>query len=161
MKTGRSRLLPAIIVAFGTAMMPLLGQAVIPSAQAQMAQLAPPPPGLARVWFLRQFQPAENLSTPWIYVNGAPMTASIPGTIFYRDFPPGIYTFSVDSCGTDVNQFPTVQLGPGAQYEFEVQSLQSFTPPDCPRDAGTFYVRPVAPRFLQLYLPQLAFLGPR
>ena len=77
--------------------------------------------------------PAENLSTPMIYVNGAPMTPSQPGTIFYRDFAPGIYTFSVDTCGADINQFPTVQLAPGAQYEFEVQSLQSFTPPDCPR----------------------------
>ena len=82
-----------------------------------------------------------------IYVNGAPMTPSMPGTIFYRDFAPGTYTFTVDSCGTDTNQFPTVQLGPGAQYEFEVQSLESFRPPDCPRGTGVFYVRPVAAAF--------------
>jgi hypothetical protein len=163
MRAGGMRLLAACVVTLGAAIVPSVTPSVIPPAQAQYAQpaqLAPPPVGLARVWFLRQFQPGENLSTPWIYVNGAPMTASIPGTIFYRDFPPGIYTFSADTCGTDVNQFPTVQLTPGAQYEFEVQSLQSFTPPDCPRDAGTFYVRPVAPRFLQLYLPQLSYLGP-
>ena len=84
----------------------------------------------------------------------------MPGTIFYRDFAPGTYTFSVDTCGADTNQFPTVQLAPGAQYEFEVQSLESFRPPDCPRGTGVFYVRPVQPRFLQLYLPQLAYLGP-
>ena len=71
----------------------------------------------------------------------------MPGTIFYRDFAPGTYTFSVDTCGADVNQFPTVQLAPGAQYEFEVQSLESFRPPDCPRGTGVFYVRPVQPRF--------------
>jgi hypothetical protein len=164
MRAGRMRLLAASVVALGAAMPPLPAPSMIPPARAQYAQpgqLAPPPAGLARVWFLRQYQPSENLSTPWLYVNGAPMTTSIPGTIFYRDFPPGTYTFSVDTCGTDVNQFPTVRLGPGAQYEFEVQSLQSFTPPDCPRNAGTFYVRPVAPRFLQLYLPQLAYLGAR
>lgn len=161
MRAGRMRLLAACVVTLGAAMTPLFAPPAIPPARAQVAPLAPPPAGLARVWFLRQYEPGENLSTPWIYVNGAPMTASLPGTIFYRDFPPGTYTFSVDTCGTDANQFPVVRLAPGAQVEFEVQSLQSFTPPDCPADAGTFYVRPVAPRFLQLYLPQLAYLGPR
>lgn len=171
MRAGRTRLLAAGVAILGAATAPLAFVAIpaaipvaIPVARAQYAQpapLPPPPAGLARVWFLRQYEPGENLSTPWIYVNGAPLTASLPGTIFYRDVPPGTYTFSVDTCGTDVNQFPTVQLPPGAQVEFEVQSLQSFTPPDCPHDTGTFYVRPVAPRFLQLYLPQLAYLGPR
>ena len=142
-------------------MAPFFVPATILPARAQTAQLAPPPAGLARVWFLRQFQPSESLWTPMIYVNGAPMTPSMPGTIFYRDFAPGIYTFTVDTCGADTNQFPTVQLGPGAQYEFEVQSLESFRPPDCPRGTGVFYVRPVQPRFLQFYLPQLAYLGPR
>jgi hypothetical protein len=124
------------------------------------AQLPPPPPGVARVWFVRQFEPSESLATPMIYVNGAPLTASIPGTIFYRDLVPGTYNFSVDTCGTDVNQFATMQLGPGSRAELEIQSLKSFTPPDCPVKE-TFYVRPIQPRFLQLYLPQLANLGAR
>jgi hypothetical protein len=143
--------------------MPLLTKAVIPSASAQLteiSQLAPPPAGLARVWFLRQFEPGGSLWTPMMYVNGTPMTASQPGTIFYRDFAPGTYTFTVDSCGSDVNQFPVVQLTAGAQYEFEVQTLDSFRPRDCPRGTGVFYVRPVQPRFLQMYLPQLTYLGP-
>ena len=124
------------------------------------AQLAPPPPGMARVWFLRQFQPDEGLGTPWIYANGAPVTPSQPGTIFYRDFAPGTYTFSVETCGRDTNQAQTVQLPPGSHVEFEIQSLSSFTPEDCPV-AWTFYVRPVPPQFLALYLSQLAYLGPR
>lgn len=165
MSVRRTRLLGAAAIA-ATALAPLFAPAGIHPAWAQAqspqaVQLAPPPPGLARVWFLRQFEPGENLSMPMIYADGAPISASVPGTIFYRDFPPGTYTFTVDTCGADVNQFPTVQLVPGAQAEFEVQSLQSFTPPDCPREAGTFYVRPVQPRFLQMYLPQLAYLGPR
>ena len=164
MTARRTRLLGAAAIA--AALTPLFAPAGSDSAwaQAQVPQavpLPPPPPGLARVWFLRQFEPGENLSLPTIYVNGAPISASVPGTIFYRNFPPGTYTFTVDTCGADANQFPTVQLVPGAQAEFEIQSLQSFTPPDCPRDAGTFYVRPVQPRFLQMYLPQLAYLGAR
>ena len=43
----------------------------------------------------------------------------MPGTIFYRDFAPGTYTFSVDTCGTDMNQSSTLKLLPGVQYEFE------------------------------------------
>jgi hypothetical protein len=131
-----------------------------PSALAQTAQLAPPPPGLARVWFLRQYEPGESLASPWIYINDAPLAASQPGTIFYRDLVPGTYTFTVDTCGRDTNQAQTLQLAPGNQANLEVQSLSSFTPPDCPFK-WTFYVRPVAPRFLQLYLPHLAYLGPR
>jgi hypothetical protein len=123
-------------------------------------QLPPPPPGLARVWFLRQYEPGESLATPWIYINGQPLTTSQPGTIFYRDLAPGTYAFTVDTCGRDVNQFQTLTLAPGSRIELEIQSLSSFTPPDCPVPE-TFYVRPVAPRFLQLYLPQLAYLGAR
>ena len=161
MAARRTRMAGAIVILIAGALVPALSIALSLSVQAQYVQPAQPPPGMARVWFLRQFEPAENLSTPWIFVNGSPMTTSQPGTIFYRDFPPGTYTFSVETCGRDVNQFPVVQLVPGIQAEFEVQSLQSFTPPDCPRGAGTFYLRPVSPRFLQLYLPQLANLGPR
>ena len=64
---------------------------------APAVQLPPPPAGLARVWFLRQFQPGESLWTPMIYVNGAAMTPSTPCTIFYRDFVPERHTFTVDS----------------------------------------------------------------
>jgi hypothetical protein len=129
---------------------------------APMPQALPQPPGsVARVWFLRQYQPSESLETPMIFINGAPLASSVPGTIFYRDLVPGTYNFTVETCGTDVNQAATLQLAPGSSSELEIQSLQSFTPPDCPPKTGTFYVRPVAPRFLQLYLPQLAYLGAR
>ena len=77
MRAGRTRLLAACVVTLGAAMAPLLAPGTIAAALAQSAQLAPPPPGLARVWFLRQFQPEESLWTPMIYVNGASMTPSV------------------------------------------------------------------------------------
>src|SRR3954471_3622082 len=99
----RSRSGAAMLFALAAALTPLfLPAASVPAraqtaAQtAQPATLAPPPAGLARVWFLRQYEPGENLSTPMIYVNGAAMTPSMPGTIFYRDFVSGTYNFSVD-----------------------------------------------------------------
>ncbi len=137
------------------------GAAIAPATAAEISALPPPPAGLARVWFLRQYEPSENLATPMIYVNGAPLATSYPGTIFYRDFPPGTYTFSVESCGTDTNQDTMLQLAPGSHAELEIQSLGSFKPPYCGPRETTSYVRPVQPRFLQLYLPQLTYLGAR
>jgi hypothetical protein len=143
----------------------LISSAADLEARAQTAPvpqaLPPPPASAARVWFLRQYEPSESLATPMIFIDGAPLAPSVPGTIFYRDLAPGTYTFAVETCGTDVNQAATLQLAPGSSAELEIQSLQSFTRPDCPRRSGTFYVRPVAPHFLQLYLPQLAYLGGR
>jgi hypothetical protein len=50
---------------------------------------------LARVWFLRQFEPGESLATPIISANGVPVGESLPGTVFLRDFAPRTYTFTV------------------------------------------------------------------
>ncbi|MBV8889728.1 MAG: hypothetical protein JO305_08695 [Alphaproteobacteria bacterium] len=128
-------------------------------AQAQ-AQL-PPPSGAARVWFLRQFEPGEFIGwSPWLYINGQQFTTDAAGTAFYRDFPPGTYTFSVQSCGQDTNQAATLQLVPGIEIYLETQSLAGFAPYDCVPPT-TFYERQISPRWAQLYLPQLRYLGPR
>jgi hypothetical protein len=125
------------------------------------AAAAPPAtPGLARVWFLRQFQPAESLRMPMIYVNGVPLASSVPGTVFYRDFPPGTYTFTVETCTVDVGQATTLNLAAGSQSALEVQSLSSFRSWGCLGD-DTFYVRAIPPASAQLYLPQLSYIGAR
>lgn len=125
------------------------------------AQQGPPlPPGSARVWFLRQYEPSESLRTPMIYLNGAPLANSQPGTVFYRDLPAGTYNFSVESCTTDTGQTQTLNLAPGNQIDLEIQSLSSFHAWGC-MVKETFYVRQIDPARAQLYLPQLAYLGPR
>lgn len=117
------------------------------------------PAGLARVWFLRQFEPAESLSTPMISVNSAPLAASLPGTAFYRDFQPGTYTFTVDSYGVDANQAQTLRLAPGTQIYLEIQSLSSWASGlNYVRD--TFYVRVISPEWARQYLPQMTYRGP-
>jgi hypothetical protein len=118
------------------------------------------PPGYARVWFLRQYEPSESLRTPMIYVNGAPLGNSQPGTLFYRDLPAGTYSFSVESCTPDTGQVATLNLAPGNQVDLEIQSLSSFHAWGC-FVKETFYVRQIDPARAQLYLPQLAYLGPR
>ena len=127
---------------------------------AQAEQAPPISPGYARVWVLRQYEPSESLRTPMIYLNGAPLTNSQPGTVFYRDLPAGTYNFSVESCTPDTGQAQTLNLAPGSQVDLEVQSLSSFHAWGC-LVAETFYVRQIDPARAQLYLPQLAYLGPR
>jgi hypothetical protein len=120
-------------------------------------RIPPIPAGVARVWFLRQFEPSESLQTPMIFVNGAPLTSSQPGTIFFRDFTPGLYAFSVETCSRDFNQVARPSLTPGSETYLEIQSLTSFTSPDCVDD--TFYVRAIPAERAQLYFPQLTYLG--
>jgi hypothetical protein len=130
-------------------------------AGAQITAPAPPPaPGLARVWFLRQFQPSESLRMPMIFINGAPFASSVPGTAFYRDFAPGTYTFSVETCTEDFNQAAALNLTAGSETDIEIQSLSSFHSWTCPSDE-TFYARVIPPAWAQRYLPQLSYLGPR
>lgn len=74
-----------------------------------------PPPGMARVWFLRLYEPYVSLATPMLYVNGAALVPSEPGTVFHRDFPAGMYTFSVFSEGIDYGREQTIPLVPGGQ----------------------------------------------
>jgi len=79
-----------------------------PTLAAAVSQAPPIQAGLARVWFLRQFEPGESLATPIISANGVPVGESLPGTVFLRDFTPGTYTFTVPSYGVDFGQAATV-----------------------------------------------------
>jgi hypothetical protein len=128
---------------------------------AESAALIPPiPAGLARVWFLRQFEPSESLFTPMIFVNGAALGSSLPGTAFYRDVVPGSYTFSVETCTVDTNQAATLGVAAGWQTDLEVQSLSAFHSFGC-LTPDTFYVRVIPSARAQLYDPQLTYLGAR
>ena len=131
--------------------------AVSAAAGVNAAQTAGPvPPGVARVWFLRQFQP-NSLQMPMIYVNGAPLASSQPGTTFFRDFSPGSYALSVETCTGDFNQVATPNLTPGSETYLEIQSLKDFRSWDCITD--TVYVRAVPAERAQLYFLQLRYLG--
>jgi hypothetical protein len=124
-------------------------------------QLQPMPAGVARVWFLRQFEPAESFATPMIYVNGVPLAASQPGSAFFRDLTPGNYTFTVDSYGVDTNQAATLQLAPGMQPYLEIQSLRSWERSGDSSGRDTFYVRAISAEWAAKYLPAMSYLGPR
>jgi hypothetical protein len=129
-------------------------------AAAQPLPAPPIPPGTARVWFLRLYEPYVSLAMPMMFINGAPFVASEPGTVLYRDFPPGTYTFSVFSEGIDYNQTQTVPLLPGEELYFIVWCDTFWASgPNFQRD--TFYVLPLPPPTAWQYmrLPDMRDLG--
>jgi hypothetical protein len=83
-------------------------------------QATPVPPGMARLWIYREYEPYESLATPYVRLNGAIIGVSQPGGVFHRDVAPGTYPVTVDSIGMDVNQFATVSLAPGEQAFIKV-----------------------------------------
>jgi hypothetical protein len=84
------------------------------------------PAGEARIWIYREYQPYQSLATPYVRFNGAVIGVSQPGLVFYRDVPAGTYAVTVDSIGTDVNQFTTVAVAPGQQAFVKVLADESW-----------------------------------
>ena len=139
----------------------LFGCASEATVSAEAAQIPAVPAGMARVWVLRQFEPGLGVQwSPMTYVNGSALAPAYAGTAFYRDLPPGTYTFTVDSCSRDFNQAQTLQLASGMQADLEVQVLNSFWSWGC-FDPNTFYVRQIPPERAQFYLAQVKYIGAR
>ncbi|MGH7059465.1 MAG: hypothetical protein ACREFH_03680 [Stellaceae bacterium] len=115
------------------------------------------PPGAARVWFYRVYDPSESLGTPFIYMNGAAIGVSQQGDAFYRDVPAGRYHVTVDSVGVDLYQFQDIALVPGQQEYIEIQSLRSWVSgrPGFGRD--TFYVAVIPPERAALQVARSRF----
>ena len=156
--TPRIRLVRAILI--GVCVQSLTGYMSGPTLAAAVSEAPPIQARSARVWFLRQFEPAESLATPIISANGVPVGESLPGTVFLRDFTPGTYTFTVPSYGVDFGQAATVQLAAGTQTYLEVQSLRSWAGAggdSFQRD--TLYVRVIAAYWAEKYFPNLRYLG--
>jgi hypothetical protein len=131
----------------------------LPALSATPGEAPPLALGQSRVWFLRQLLPGENLHPPMIYVNGAPIAASAEGTVFYRDFSPGQYAFTVENCLPQAATGQTMALQPNAQYALQVQQddngAWNCNPPQIS------YLRQVQPQQVPYLFSQLTYLGPR
>ena len=88
--------------------------------------VTPPSPGTARIWIYRDYEPYETLARPYVRLNGAIAGISEPGGVFYRDLAPGTYTVTVDSEGTDVQQFVSVPVAAGQQIYVKVLASASW-----------------------------------
>ena len=57
------------------------------------------PAGAARIWFYKGYEPARRVaqarSIPTVVANGTYVGPVPPGTVFYRDVPPGHYDIAI------------------------------------------------------------------
>lgn len=130
---------------------------------ASQAPVPAPQPDMARVWVLRQpSAPGGNVAAadPMVYANGAPLAQSAQGTVFFHDFQPGTYRFTVQPYGTPANLVDTLQLAPGTQTYVQVQAVPNW---EMGSTAGgaSFAVLTMSPQEAQPYLQEMKYLGPR
>jgi hypothetical protein len=116
-------------MAFCLGFLALAGCAPQPARTATQASAPALQPNMARVWVLRQpSAPGGNVAAadPMVYANGAPLARSAQGTVFFHDFQPGTYRFTVQPYGTPANLIDTLQLAPGTQSYVQVQAVPNW-----------------------------------
>ena len=139
-------------------------QSPLTASQAQTPGMAA---GMARVWVLRQSDPQSGnveAAAPMVFANGAPVGRSRAGTVFYRDFAPGSYTFTAEPYGgLPTGQAATVSLAAGTQNYLQVQWIASWqfgypegTWSDKP---NTFGVLTMSPELARDYIATMIYLG--
>lgn len=94
----------------------------------QGADIPPLAPGMARVWVLRMPSQAGVVTgaDPLVYVNAQPLAKSTLNTVYYHDFTPGTYRFTVQPYGTPANFVDTLQLAPGMTAYLQVQAVPNW-----------------------------------
>jgi hypothetical protein len=95
-----------------------------------------------------------------VYVDGVPLARSAQGTVFFDDFQPGTYRFTVQPYGTPANLVDTLQLAPGIEAYVQVQAVPNW---EVGSTAGgaSFAVLTMSPADAQPYLQELRYLGQR
>lgn len=105
----------------------------------------PPAAGLARLYIYRVNQPSEAQTWTTVSLNERPVGSSAPGSVFYRDVPPGRYEVGVRSDQRYPDQFRSVLLRPGDSAYVEVQEARHWGWTGWGRTGTTFAVRLVSP----------------
>lgn len=134
---------------------------------AATATASGPPPGYARIWIYRYYEPYESLATPYVRFNGRIVAVSQASGSFYRDVPAGTYLVTVDSLGRDVDQFTTVAVAAGQQVYVQIQVSRYW---DCGGGGGnrgggggwcrpTFYTRLQLPQVAEAAIAHMPFYG--
>lgn len=120
------------------------------------------PPGAARIWFYRDFEPSISLNLAEVSVNGARAGYVQPdGSAFHRDVAPGRYHITVASDGLDVNQSGSAELGPGQEAFVKVLASSSWESGGDTHSykRDTFYVSLVPPQVARAELEKRPLSG--
>ncbi len=126
------------------------------------ANLPPPAPGLARIYFYRALSYYDIQEGTSVYLNQQTVGFSRIGTVFYRDVTPGSYFISVLSPGPFPNQFKTIQTKPGQTWYVRIESLLSWSGSGSPSDSRgpTFTVNLIDPAAAKQEIHDLSYLPP-
>jgi hypothetical protein len=101
--------------ALGLAGVMLLAGCAVPQ-QIAAVPAGPVPPGAARIWFYRVYDPSLSRNIANVDLNGARAVSVLPGDgPAYRDVPPGSYHIAPESVGVDSNQTRDVTLAAGQE----------------------------------------------
>jgi hypothetical protein len=130
----------------------LVGAPLLPARAAAVP--GGPPPGYARIWLYRYYEPYVSVDRPYIRFNGRIVGISEAEGAFYRDVAPGEYQVTVDSEGRDVNQFATVDAVAGEQIYIEVQATRFWGCDDYGGDHESEWCWPTF--YTRLQRPQVA-----
>lgn len=155
------RLMAAPWFCFGVLV--LGGCAAQPAGTASQAPVPTLQPNMARVWVLRQANaPGGNVAAadPMVFANGAPLAQSAQGTVFFHDFQPGTYRFTVQPYGTPANLVDTLQLAPGTDAYVQVQAVPNWEMGSTGGGAS-FAVLTMSPPEAQAYIQTVTNLGQR
>ena len=142
----------AALTASGCARGPTVASATIP----------PIPPGAARIWIYRNFDPSESLNVAPVSINGAFAGYAQPGGgAFYRDVRPGRYHVAVASYGIDTDQSSNVELAARQEAYIRIETLNAWTTGgdlnSFKRD--TFYARLAPPRLARAEIAGVRYYG--
>lgn len=143
----RTGILALVVALFGAMQLPGAG----------LAQSAGPPPGTARIWIYRNYEPYVTQATPYVLINGRVAGVSELGSAFYRDVPPGTYRITVESRGSDVNQFATVALVAGQTAYVKVDAVSWWAAACRNCQINTFYTRVVSAQLARLEMSALPY----
>jgi hypothetical protein len=93
----------------------LLAACTVPQ-QTAAVPAGPIPPGAARIWFYRVYDPSLSRNIANVDLNGVRVVSVLPGDgPAYRDVPPGAYHIAPESFGVDANQTRDVTLAAGQE----------------------------------------------
>lgn len=160
MRWGRE-VLPRRLMRAAQAALVLAMAGCVQPAPTQSVAIPPIPPGAARIWFYRDYEPYAGKGRPAIAANGGYVGLAELGGAFYRDVPPGHYDVTVETFGRDVNQSAHFDLAAGREAYVKIVSLPSWVEYGdiTSYERPTFYAWLIPNQAAQPAVAQLAFYG--
>jgi hypothetical protein len=117
------------------------------------------PPGEARIWVYRTYEPYADHGLPAVFANGGTIGWAQLGGAFYRDVAPGHYHMTVQTIGVDFNQSSDIDLAAGQQAYIRIVSLPSWVETGFRRtyQRPTYYAWLIPPQVAEAEVAPLLF----